>query len=75
MRPERSISTPAVCRLPESSSHVAAVSGSVLRSFFLVERNTARRVVKRLSALSSLAPSSMFSLLSGGVLALSALYE
>lgn len=49
------------------------MSGLVLRSLFLVERNKAR--VKVLAALSNLAPSSMFWLLSGGVLALCALYE
>ncbi len=74
-RPVTSSSKPAVWRLPDSKNCVAAVSGSVLRSFFLVERNSARRVVNRLSAESSLAPISMFSLCSGGVFALSALYE
>ena len=54
---------------------MAALSGSVLRSFFLVERNSAKRLLSRLSSLSILAPNSMLTLDSGGVFALSALYE
>ena len=46
-----------------------------MRSRYLVEWNTARRVVKRLSAESSLAPISMLRLASGGVFTVWALYE
>ncbi|MDT4878985.1 hypothetical protein FQZ97_1146230 [compost metagenome] len=65
-----SASKPATWRLPESVT--TGRSGSVLRSLSLVERNTARRVVKRLSAESSLAPISRLMLFSGGVSTLSA---
>ena len=74
MRPVKSSSTPVAWRLPESSKRVAEVSGSVLRSLFLMEWNSANRVDKSLSALSSLAPISKFWLLSGGVLAARAIW-
>ena len=60
-------------RLPESTA--MSMRGSVLRSLSLVERKIAKRLVKRLSAESILAPISMFWLFSGGVLTVEALYE
>ncbi len=43
--PEMSISAPVLWRLPDSRKAVAAESGSVLRSLYLVLWKIARRVV------------------------------
>ena len=64
-----SSSTPCEWRLPDSRKALPAKSASVVRSLYFSVRKKAMRVDSWSSSQSSLAPSSMLRLFSGGVLA------